>query len=383
MGLGGVPVVVATREPENPVLASRYCRGCIALPGAPCHPQYEQVLLAAGKRLAELAGRRVPLFFGTDDELWFLYRRQEALSRYYSMLLNDRELGLALLDKTRFERLARECDLPIPRSYSWDGGDGPPVAEAPGPVIVKPKTKDDWNVSPVYRALLAERGKAMVFASPRELLAHAAACEFKDMLTVQDYIPGDDNQIFSYHGFANEHGRVLASFMGRKLRTFPRYTGESSYIEIVSGPHDFETLACGIVERLGLKGVFKMDFKRDMRNGRFYLLEINARFNLWHHLGAVNGVNLPAVAYDYLVNDDRRVRRARVAPTYRWLNFSLDYRAFRDGWRHGGPGLWAWMRSLFGSRKVYRLFSLRDPLPFVSRYVPFLARRRWLWRPTA
>src|SRR5215470_19812901 len=40
-----------------------------------------------------------------------------------------------------------------------------------------------------------------------------------------------------------------------------------------------------------LTGVAKPDFKR-APDGRLLLLEINPRFNLWHHLGAVAGVNL-------------------------------------------------------------------------------------------
>ncbi len=40
-----------------------------------------------------------------------------------------------------------------------------------------------------------------------------------------------------------------------------------------------------IVERLGLTGVAKLDFKRDMQ-GKLKLLEINPRFSLWHHAGA-------------------------------------------------------------------------------------------------
>jgi hypothetical protein len=48
-----------------------------------------------------------------------------------------------------------------------------------------------------------------------------------------------------------------------------------------------------VLARLGVPGVAKLDFKRD-DPGRLHLLEINARFNLWHDPGAVAGVNLPA-----------------------------------------------------------------------------------------
>ena len=51
-----------------------------------------------------------------------------------------------------------------------------------------------------------------------------------------------------------------------------------------------------LVQRLGLRGVAKFDFKR-AADGRLFLLEVNPRFNLWHHPGALAGVNLPALVF--------------------------------------------------------------------------------------
>jgi D-aspartate ligase len=382
LGMAGIPVVVATADPESPALASRYCHGYVALPGLTTDPQYLATVLGAGRALAEKSGCRVPLYFGSDDELWFVTRNEKALSPYYSMLLNHEELALDLMDSERFLRMALQRGLPVPRTYSWDGKNAPAIAEAPGAVIVKPTSKENWSDSPVYCDLFQQRGKALVFESAREMLDNPLVQQLHGLLMFQDYIPGDDSQIYSFHGFADEASRLLAGFVGRKIRTFPSHTGESSYLELVSGAGAFEKTAQGIVENLQLRGVFKMDFKRDPGSGRYYLLEINARYNLWHQLGAANGLNLPKVAYDYLVNADRSVRRTVVIPKYRWLNFSLDYRAFRDAYRRKEIGLVAWARSLLGARKVYRLFSYSDPLPFLNRYLPRLVRRRPLWRFT-
>ena len=57
-----------------------------------------------------------------------------------------------------------------------------------------------------------------------------------------------------------------------------------------------------VVARLGFRGVIKLDFKEDERDGCLYLLEANPRFNLWHHPGAIAGVNLPALVYSDLVS---------------------------------------------------------------------------------
>src|SRR6266480_5798567 len=71
-----------------------------------------------------------------------------------------------------------------------------------------------------------------------------------------------------------------------------------------------------LVRRLGLRGVAKLDFKR-APDGQLYLLEVNPRFTLWHHLGARAGVNIPALVYADLAGLPRgRVLQARAG--VRW-----------------------------------------------------------------
>src|SRR5262249_8947059 len=57
-------------------------------------------------------------------------------------------------------------------------------------------------------------------------------------------------------------------------------------------------------------------FKRGP-DDRLHILEINPRFNLWHHLGAVSGVNLPALVYADAVGRPRPAIRAARAGV-RW-----------------------------------------------------------------
>src|SRR5205807_4605644 len=58
--------------------------------------------------------------------------------------------------------------------------------------------------------------------------------------------------------------------------SYPPRTGDASYIELV---HDTDAAEAGrrVSERAGLKGIFNIDLKRDPRDGRFRVLEINAR----------------------------------------------------------------------------------------------------------
>jgi len=119
-----------------------------------------------------------------------------------------------------------------------------------------------------------------------------------------------------------------------------------------------------LVRRLGLRGVAKLDFKR-APDGQLYLLEVNPRFTLWHHLGARAGVNIPALVYADLAGLPRgRVLQARAG--VRWCKPWDDVAAARAA---GVPFL-RWLPWALGC-EAKRVVAWDDPMPFV---------RAVLWR---
>jgi Predicted ATP-grasp enzyme len=131
-------------------------------------------------------------------------------------------------------------------------------------VLAKPASKVDWHESALCKHLFGD-AKALVFPSGAALAEDPSIARYRDQLLFQEYVPGDDTCIWSYHAVADARGVVLDYFVGRKLRTYPTRTGESSFIELV---RDDELCALGakIAAELPLKGAFKIDFKKDSRH---------------------------------------------------------------------------------------------------------------------
>lgn len=366
LGFAGIPAIVASPDPGDPAMASRYCGGRCLLPPLENREAAAAALLAAGDRLASALGCRVPLFYGNDDYLNLICAFRDELAQRFLLLLNEPDTARALIEKDRFEAFARSRGLAVPRTLAWEETGPDALGCAEGPVIVKPKVKMGWDSSAVHLRLFGGDGKARIFENGRQVMEHPLAILLRDHLTFQEYIPGSDRQLWSFHGLADENGTLLAWFIGRKLRTFPALTGMSTFLELA---HDDGLAAIGrdVVARVPLKGVFKIDFKKDAVNGRFYVLEINARYNLWHHLGAKNGVNLPQAAYDYLVHAARPAQ-TRYRSTYRWLCPRLDFLAYRELASRGELNLPGWLASLVRARKVYDLFSWTDPAPWLRQW---------------
>ncbi len=372
LGLAGIPVIVVSHDEDEPAFASRYCVAKCLLPPAGHGEGAADALVTIGDRLATMYGRRVPLFYGSDDHLKVIYAHRERLQRYFLLMLNEPNVADALLTKDAFQDLARRRGLPAPAALRWDGGGKGSVAGHEGPVVVKPTNKDGWSDSPVRKRAFG-RAKALVYPSGADAARDPMLAHFREQLTCQQYVSGDDSSNWSYHGFADEKGHVLESFVGRKIRTCPPDNGESAYIEVAEN-EELRALGARLAASLPLKGIFKMDFKQDSRTGRWYLLEVNARFNLWHYVGAANGVNLMRTAYDFLLEGKRPAPAAQRRHDTRWVSLELDARAFRILRSEGKLGLVGWLASLAFARKVYNVFAWSDPGPWIGFWAHRIAR---------
>lgn len=380
LGFADIPVIIATSDLKNPALASRYLCGYCLLPSKTQEKATAIArLLRMGSELCYFTKSKIPLFCGNDDDLALTYEFRNSLMQNYFAIGNDPDFGLSLLEKDRFHALAREHGLPVPRVYNWDSDDT--LAGIEHPVIVKPRRKEMWNHAPVFRTLFDTKGKAKLFLNGGELVAQPGLAAMKDQIIIQDYIPGDDSGIYSFHGFSDDQSELLEWFCGRKIRTFPKLTGESSFIELTKDKELFR-IGRDIVRTLGLRGVFKMDFKKDMRDGQFYLLEINARFNLWQYLGAVNGVNIPRVAYEYIVHGSRPSPSV-YHTKYKWQDFVFDYHAYRELAALGELNFWQWLESMLTTRHVQDIFLWKDPAPFVRWATSYIFERMDKWHSTA
>jgi predicted ATP-grasp superfamily ATP-dependent carboligase len=65
-----------------------------------------------------------------------------------------------------------------------------------------------------------------------------------------------------------------------------------------------------LLSALGFHGVSQVEFKRDLRDGRYKLMEVNPRLWQWHGLAAACGVDLALIAYADLTG--RRPAPARM-----------------------------------------------------------------------
>jgi D-aspartate ligase len=362
LGLAGIRCAVASRA-HSPMAHSKFVAERIEWADNWGDPQrLEANLMEYAARHSDLP----PLFYQHDGDLAFVSRHRDTLREGFRFVAADPELVEDLIDKTRFAGLAERRGLPVPRSQVLDPV---PASDAPDlplefPVILKPLTRRDV----IWRPLAGD-AKALRVESQqqlRDIWPRLAGGGFG--LIAQELIPGGEERIESYHVYVDERGEVAGEFTGRKVRTWPREYGHTTALEVTDVGDVYE-IGRHCVERLGLKGVAKLDFKRTP-SGELLLLEVNARFNLWHLPGAVAGMNLPALVYADLVGLPRpRAERPRCC--VRWSVPWDDLSAARAG--RVSLARWAAWQLRCQTRHV---LSLDDPMPFLRGLVQPRVERR-------
>ena len=358
-----VPIVLAASDPDEAALASRFAKQRCVIASF----DHEARVLDDLDALARTLPGRPVLFYGNDRQLLVISRHRARLERSFRFLMPSPDLVEILVDKARFAHRAEALGLPVPFTARPRDADRQLL-----PCVIKPRVHLGW----FEHTALHTSGprKALIATTAAELRAlRAQVSEFTDDYLVQEYIPGGEDLIYSYHAYVDATGRVLARFVGKKIRTFPREAGISTYLGLVKDPRVIE-LGDRAVAALGLVGPIKIDLKQHAETGELYLLEVNARFNLWHHLGAASGINLPLCAYADLVGEPTPPATDYETDIH-WLAFGDDLRSFLRSYQPAGELGWIdWLASLRG-KKIYDVFSWHDPLPWASAMFDRLRHR--------
>jgi D-aspartate ligase len=355
LGLGGVSSAVVA----PPEAAVRFLKSVVEVIQPLDAVTEPERLIARLLEFASAYDQPLPIYYDNDWDLLLVSRHREKLESGFRFVVAGAELVERLVDKARFQRLAEELDLPVPAARRMTvAGGGVSSAGLTFPLVAKPLTRHPETWGPLTT------GKALLLADRAELRSLERSLAGSELeLLLQEFVAGEESRIESYHVYVDTTGETAGEFTGRKLRTYPSAYGFSTAVVITDSP-DVRDAGRECARRLELRGVAKFDFKRGP-DGRLHLLEVNPRFNLWHHPGAVAGVNLPAIVHADLTGVPRPPG-TRARPGVRWCHPAHDPRAARQA----GMAPLRWLVSAV-RYEAKSGFAWDDPLPLA---------RAGLWR---
>jgi D-aspartate ligase len=308
------------------------------------------------KALIELASQlpEKPVLFVTEEKtVRTISEHRDHLLDCYRFRLPTHERLMALMHKQGFQELAEANGAPIPSVVQLQSvADLGKLQSLTYPCVLKPSSKDY-----AYGARFA---KAYVVQSADE-----AATRYREIapvcadLVVQQWIDGGDDDIYFCLQYIGDRG-VVASFTGRKLRSWPpRIGGTASCTAAWEVAEELAALTSRFFADTDFTGMGSMEFKRDRRNGRFYMIEPTvARTDFQEEVATLNGVNIPLAAYRF-ENGQQALPVLRPARDRAWREPLIDRWAAEQQ-----PDTIP--RGLSGITVVDAYFRGSDPMPWVQ-----------------
>jgi predicted ATP-grasp superfamily ATP-dependent carboligase len=359
LGRRGVKVTAVSSHPGDAALLSKFCTRVIA----PCDPAHD------GERYVDFLldlpplDPAPPVLIPTGDaEVMLMSRHRDRLRGRFRLFMPEPALIEALIDKRLFYPLALAHGLTAPRTYV-PGEIESMSRELPYPCVVKPTTSWSWADAEFQRRFGVRDGwiKRVVVASRAELLdIYPRLAAFNTNLVVQEYIEGGDSALYDIYSYLDAQARPAGTFMIRKVRTFPiDGNGGDTCVES-AWEEEPAAISLGFLRAIGYHGNSAVSFKRCVRSGKFYVIEVNARLARHHNMAAYCGIDLAYMGYLEASGENPPAAGAP-ARSVKWLSFWKDSAAFRRYRKRGDVTLGRWLSSL-GGEKV-RGFFARDAVP--------------------
>jgi D-aspartate ligase len=345
----GVAVdVLADGRVQPLVRHSRACKRFLAVPSA---------LERAEMWTRWLSDARPAVLLPCSDEgVEFVAHHRSTLQSagHRPVQANDRAL-LDMLDKARTYELAREAGIPAPLTATLARLEDLDRLDFPFPCAIKPRYSHSFTSS------FHPEAKGTTVADPeqaRRLLEPILAAGHPMLLT--EVIPGRDDRFRSYYTYMDEDGEPLLHFTKRKLRQCPSHFGLGSY-HLTEWHPEVARLGLQFARHAGLRGIVNIEFKQDVRDGRFKLIECNPRFTAANAQVCAAGLDLALIAYGRLVGAPLPQLDSFRDGLGLWFPVD-DIRALREYRRDGELTHAQWARTLL-HRQVPPVFSWRDPKP--------------------
>jgi predicted ATP-grasp superfamily ATP-dependent carboligase len=294
LGRHGYEVVSGSTRKLTRGRVSKFSSRSVVYPSPFDERRFVLDLLAIVERL----GIDVVLPVG-DATTRVLSRHKEEVARHVALPVADWDAMEIASDKLATVGFAHRIGIPAPRTFDRES---------------------DIDRFPVVVKERLGAGK-LRYVNDRGELALVETAN----AVVQEYVPGEGYGFFALF----DRGKERAMFMHRRVREYPVTGGASTAAESFYDPV-LRDLGLTLLRALNWHGVAMVEFKRDTRDGRYKLMEINPKFWGSLDLSIAAGVDFPSLAVQAAMGTlEQDVDEYRVGVRFRWVFDDLMHLAAR------------------------------------------------------
>ncbi len=308
------------------------------------------------------------IIYPNDDEtVSFLARHKERLEEYYRISTPRWDSVRYAYDKSLTYSIAEKCGIDIPKTFYPASIEELEQIEMEFPVIIKPSIKEPFYSRTSKKAILVKEKSRLIEEYTKAVKALAPT----QILMVQELIPGSTKNLFSV-GCLCRDGKILARVMASRLRQHPMDFGHATTFARTVDIPEMGEMARKIIDALNFNGLAEIEFMHDSRDGKYKLIEINARPWGWHTIAIAAGVDIPYLSYLDALGEE--VNHNGFIEGVKWMHLVTDIPTSAVEVLKGRMSLSEYFGSLKG-KKQYAVWSRHDPMPFFAE----LALLPYLW----
>lgn len=354
LAVHGVRCAVAAHDGSGPAMYSRHVVRKV-VSSSPFEPS--QLVSALGLKSGQCA-----LFLTEEDDVALIAGQPAPWDTCFRTYLYQPDLALQLLSKIDCDLLAGRHGATAPKTVTLTGpADRKKLESLRMPCVLKPAWRDN-DYSHRFR-------KAYRVESAAEL--HQLLSQMQQItvpLIVQEWIEGEDADIYFNLLYVDRSGNLLRSFVGRKTLCWPPSVGGTAACIAAPEHHaELTRISQCFLSRMGFRGLIGMEYKQDTRDGAFYLVEPTVyRTDYQHEVATLNGSDWLYAAYL-----DMMQRPVPEQKNYSCARSWIDYPAARYS-RQAAPPL---VDHTLKCATTDAYFRLSDPLPGLLHYSRFLWSR--------
>ena len=374
LGRRGCGVIVAGLKSGNISSCSRFCKRNFETPDP----------MTDGKKFTEhiadiVTREKIDIIFPlTEQTIYQLNKVRDQLLQDVVLACAPSEKMGVVSNKYKLFQLAQNVGVPIPGTIFVDGSEDFLVKESgisSFPVVVKPA----FSRTPAGDGFITA---GVMYAADRHelrrLYESKPALRYPSL--IQELIVGQGTGLFTLF----DQDRHLVLFSHRRLLEKPPSGGVSVISESIALDPEMVKSAEHLLSAVGWKGVAMVEFKRDVRDGKAKLMEINGR--LWGslQLAVSSGVDFPSLCLDYYLGrkPSSILNDYTVGYRLKWFLGILDHLIIRLK-KNGrllnlppeSPTCWQVARELVKSGRPDTSFDVYDPRdlkPFVSEIKSYI-----------
>jgi predicted ATP-grasp superfamily ATP-dependent carboligase len=321
LGRKGNNVIVTGAATGNLAAASRFCQKSYATSSALQEGGKfaEEITMIAVKERVDVI---LPM---TEQSIYQLNKVKDDLPRSLVLACALPEAMEAVSNKYRLFQLAQSISVPMPETVFIDGCEDFRTKRlniSSFPVVVKPA----FSKIPEGDGLISA---GVMYASNQaeltELYETKPVLQYPSL--IQEMIIGEGTGLFTLFD-VDKH---LVLFAHQRILEKPPSGGVSVVSQSISLDLDMVKTSKKLLEAVGWKGVAMVEFKRDIRDGRAKLIEINGRFWGSLQLAVSAGIDFPSLYLDYCFDKKPAGLLAdyRTGHRLKWLFGMLDHLVIR------------------------------------------------------